>query len=188
LVDLERAKKEIEENLPLLDGILFSGGEPTLQRETLIELASWAKKKGLLVGVETNGTKPEVLRELISKNLIDFIALDIKCELSGERYKEVTGFDEEVVSQVKQSIELIKRSRVEHEFRTTLVPSLVTLKDVKQISLKLRQGKYILQRFRYDRGKLVDQSLVGKDFSKEEIKEIIALAKARVNITARSWR
>lgn len=129
-----------------VDGVVVTGGEPTLQ-EGLFEFLSEIKCMGLGCGIETNGTRPEVLEQLLSKGLLDFVALDLKT--SPRRYAEATGRD--CWPQVATSIEVLRRhrGRVEVEFRTTCVPPLVGEKEVAEIaSLVKGLSRLVLQQFR----------------------------------------
>ncbi len=108
----------LEKRRGLLDGIVFSGGEPTLQKD----LSWWlnrAKRLGFAVKLDTNGSRPDVLEGLIKAGLADYIAMDVKCPLG--MYPSITGA---AATGVKRSIELLTSSGVEHEFRTTVVPQL----------------------------------------------------------------
>ncbi|MDI3546549.1 MAG: pyruvate formate lyase activating enzyme [Halanaerobiales bacterium] len=134
----------------LIDGISITGGEPTLQPD-LIELAREIKAFGLRIKLDTNGTNPAILKRLIVNNLLDYIAMDVKAPLS--KYEVITGRGK-LSDQIKQSIELIKeagtgQAGIEYEFRTTVVPGLHEIDDIKQIGLMIRSGaKYYLQNFR----------------------------------------
>lgn len=131
-----------------LDGLAISGGEPTIHAD-LPEFVGRVKELGFLVLLETNGSNPEMLRELIDRGLVDCIALDIKAPLTWKQYSRAIGKrDEGLFRNVLKSIELLKRGKVDYEFRTTLVPTLLTERDVMTIAEQLRGAKrYILQQF-----------------------------------------
>src|SRR3989344_4435104 len=78
LMSLTDIKKRIEKNLPFIDSVLFTGGEPTLQRQALLSIARFARHQGLQIGIETNGAKPDTIKSLIFEHLLDFVALDMK--------------------------------------------------------------------------------------------------------------
>lgn len=127
-----------------LEGICISGGEPLLQDdlETLLILI---KDRNLLVKIDTNGSFPSRLENLIQKKLVDHIAMDVKAPL--KRYQEVTRAtvnEEDIV----RSVDIIKNSGLGYVFRTTLVPGLVGPEDIKQICQMLNGAKiYQLQQF-----------------------------------------
>lgn len=112
----------------LLDAIVISGGEPTLQTD-LIEFINFIKSQGFLVKLDTNGTNPKILKKLICLQVIDYIAMDIKAPLN--QYSKIPGcegWDQEVI----ESANIIKNSSIPHQFRTTLAPQL-TDNDVSLI-------------------------------------------------------
>ena len=128
---------------------------------------------GFLVKIDTNGYLPEKLKELIDENLIDYIAMDIKAPLIKERYGQATGVDIDL-QRIKTSIELIKNSGLDYEFRTTLVPGIHTPEDVVAIAKAIGPAKrYFLQNFHGEK-ETIDPSLEGKKpLPEEEIKEAI---------------
>jgi len=137
LIDVNKRGAEIDETevfdylvqrKRFLDGVVVTGGEPTLQN-SLEYFLSTVKNMGYLVKLDTNGTKPEVLENLISKRLLDYIAMDVKASIN--KYYEICGEDLDY-SCIKESIAMIKKSSVAHEFRTTLAPNLETI-DIKNI-------------------------------------------------------
>lgn len=109
-----------------LEGVVVSGGEPTLH-EDLPQFLSHLKSLGYKTKLDTNGSRPEVLKNLIDNKLIDFIAMDLKAPL--EKYALITGVDtNEAV--IKQSITLIQNSGLPHEFRTTYDKEVLTDEDI----------------------------------------------------------
>ena len=108
----------LERRKHLLDGVCISGGEPTLQPVAdLVKLLSAIKSLGLQVKLDTNGTKPEVLEQLLERDLIDYVAMDIKAPL--ERYQEVCRVAVDTDA-IKRSVEILRRGLVAYEFRTTV--------------------------------------------------------------------
>jgi pyruvate formate lyase activating enzyme len=81
--DIEEIKEMIATSSPFISGVIFSGGEPTLQKEALTELAGYSKKLGLSVGIQTNGLFPSALEDLIRQNLVDRVAIDYKTRWEG---------------------------------------------------------------------------------------------------------
>lgn len=133
----------LEERRNFLDAVCITGGEPTLQ-PGLEEFIQQIKNKEYLVKLDTNGSNPEKLRKLLKK--IDYVAMDIKGPK--EKYKQVTRSQVEP-DRVKRSVELIKNSDVEYEFRTTIAPGLLNKEDIKKIGKWLKGSeKYYLQQFR----------------------------------------
>lgn len=128
----------------ILDGVCISGGEPTIHL-TLPDFIMDIKSLGYLVKLDTNGTNPAMLRQLIKENRIDYIAMDVKSGISS--YPMCCGCRISMDS-ILQSIALLKEHRIPYEFRTTVVNELHSQKDMIEIG-KMLQGdsKYFLQSF-----------------------------------------
>lgn len=127
-----------------LDAVSITGGEPTLQLD-LIDFIKKIKTMGYLVKIDTNGSHPETLKTLIEDKLIDYVAMDVKAPL--EKYQKIT-MSKTNPDLIKQSIKLIKKSRVPYEFRTTIVKSQLNEKDLLSISELVKNTRlYILQKF-----------------------------------------
>lgn len=167
-IDEKRIDKFLEERKKYLDAILLSGGEPTMQKD-IIDFVKKIKKHSYLVGIETNGSKPEVLKKLLDNRLVDFIAMDIKSDL--ERYDKASGVKVDI-KKIKQTVELIKNSNIDYEFRTTVVPGLFDDEAAVRVGELLKGAKkYVLQQFRNDK-ELVDKRYEGKrPYAKEELNE-----------------
>ena len=127
-----------------LDGVCITGGEPTLHTD-LPEFAEKIKTMGFLVKLDTNGTHPDMLQQLVHKKLVDYIAMDVKAPLPD--YAKIVGYevDAEVL---ERSIELIITSGIHHEFRTTVVKYLTTVDDLKKIAITIKGAeRFYLQKF-----------------------------------------
>ncbi len=118
----------LEKRKGLLDGVCVTGGEPTLQPE-LPKLLGSIKALGYAVKLDTNGARPQVLRELVEKGLVDYVAMDIKN--SREEYLETAGMRESLLPQVEESIRYLLSSKVDYEFRTTVVHQLHSAQSVE---------------------------------------------------------
>lgn len=113
-----------------LEGVVVSGGEPTLHDDLprfLIDI----KSLGYKVKLDTNGSRPEMLQELIEKKLVDYIAMDLKAPL--DKYALITGIDTNSAI-IQQSIDIIRQSGLPHEFRTTYDKEVLTDADITAIS------------------------------------------------------
>ncbi len=158
----EQAEKQVGEFFEFLktrqgklDGICITGGEPTLQPD-LVDFIERIKKLGFAVKLDSNGTRPDVLRELFEKKLVDYVAMDIKA--SPENYQKVCGTKIDL-ERIKLSIDLIKNSGADYEFRTTVVPGLHKEEEFQEVAKWLNGAKrYILQKY-HDYGKILDDSL-----------------------------
>ncbi len=128
----------------LLDGVVITGGEPCLQ-DDLAGFCRQVKEMGLAVKLDTNGSRPGVIEELLAENLVDFIAMDIKAPFS--RLPELTGTDSHE-PQISRSISLIAESGVDHLFRTTDVKPLLSSEDHRGIKELVPPGsRHIVQPF-----------------------------------------
>jgi pyruvate formate lyase activating enzyme len=128
-----------------LEGIVVSGGEPTLQPD-LLPFLTTLREMGFRVKLDTNGSRPDVLLNLLSHHAIDYIAMDVKAPL--DRYPRLAGVpvDGDVI---RESVRLIAESGVDHEFRTTWVESLLRPGDLNSIRQLLPSGSpHKLQPFR----------------------------------------
>jgi pyruvate formate lyase activating enzyme len=121
-----------------IQGVCVSGGEPTLWGEDLASFLEWCKKEGFLVKLDTNGYLPEVLESYIEKNLLDFVAMDIKNVFS--LYSETVGLEEVDLFRIKRSIEVIQKSGIRHQFRSTLVRDLVDPEALKVFNVELGEA------------------------------------------------
>lgn len=133
-----------------LDGLSITGGEAMIHKD-LPSFVSEVKREGFLVEIETNGTNPQMLRDLIADKLIDYVALDIKVPLAWEKYKSAAGInDEDLFKKVKESVEVLLelKSDIDYEFRTTVVPGLIVEEDISAIARQIKGAKrYVLQQF-----------------------------------------
>ena len=138
----------LNEKRNLYQAVMVTGGEPTMQ-SSLPEFFGKVKGLGLLAGLETNGTNPAMLKEIVDKRIVDFIAMDIKAPLVWEKYGRAAGIkDRELLENVKKSVKIIMGSGIDYEFRTTVVPGLHTEKDIADIARQLKGvRKLVLQQF-----------------------------------------
>lgn len=148
-----------------LQGVVITGGEPTLQKD-LIAFLNRIKQMGYLVKLDTNGSNPDVLQQLLDLHFINYVAMDIKS--SFERYERAAGVKVNV-DNIRRSIRILLDSDVQHEFRTTAVKSVCNSDDLTAID-DLIQGAehYRLQRF-VATDKLLDPNILSQDdFNDEE--------------------
>jgi pyruvate formate lyase activating enzyme len=137
----------LKERKKFLEGVVICGGEPTIHKK-LPNFIKKIKKIGYFVKLDTNGTNPEMLKDLINKKLIDYVAMDIKAPLENQKYERATGVKTNL-KKIKKSIEIIKNSEIEYEFRTTVVPTIHTKAEIIQMARDISSAKkYFLQNFR----------------------------------------
>jgi len=152
----------------LLDGIAITGGEPTVHKD-LPEFIKKVKDMGFLVMLETNGSNPVILKELIDKKLVDYIAMDIKAPL--EKYDDITGVKVNKKS-IQESIDIIRNSGLDYEFRTTVIPKHFKEEDALVIGKWLKGSKkYFLQQFRPEKT-LNEEYRKMESYPAEKLKEL----------------
>lgn len=151
-----------------LDAVTLSGGEPTLQPD-LLSFAGQIRERGYLLKLDTNGSRPDVLRRLIDAGLVDYFAMDIKGPL--DKYRCITKSDIQDET-IKQSIELIITSGIQYEFRTTVVKSLLQEGDLAGIVSLIKASRiFVLQTFVPSKA-LDGRFLEETSFSREELDEL----------------
>jgi len=173
--------KKINERKDFIEGVVFTGGEPTLNPD-IKEAIQKIKDIGLKTALETNGSNPKTLDELIEQNLLDGIFMDIKGPIN--KYNELTGVAVNV-GKIKKSAEIIKNNypKIEAEFRTTIVPALITQKSIEEIGKWLGPSckvPYFLQQFRQEKTlnpKLQQQ----KPYNKKTLEEMLKIAQKYFN-------
>ncbi len=143
-IDEEEIFEFLEERKGKLDAVCISGGEPCLQKD-LVSFCQKIKSLGFLIKLDTNGSFPNVIKNLVSQNLIDYVAMDVKN--SPEKYALTAGIKVELEN-IKESIDFLKNSSISHEFRTTVVKELHNLFDLKAISKWVSPSKLYFQQFR----------------------------------------
>ena len=138
----------LENRKEFLDGVAITGGEPTLQ-DDLIEFIEEIKNRDFKIKLDTNGSRPKIIKNLIDNELVDYIAMDIKSSI--EKYSNYSD-DSSIGEKIMESVNLIKESEIDYEFRTTVVPGLHDENEVKEIA-KIGAGSrnFTLQNFRRER-------------------------------------
>ena len=153
VLDPSKAKKipwaEIKEYLKkrqgILDAVCVSGGEPTLMPDLADKLQE-IKNLGYLVKLDTNGSRPDVLKELVSLDLLDYVAMDIKNSMP--KYAMTMGTNTISLDAITESIRFLNSSAIDHEFRTTAINEYHSLKDFEDIGVMIKGAKrYFIQRY-----------------------------------------
>lgn len=135
----------LKSRVGLIDAVVVSGGEPTLMND-LEEKIEKIKELGFKIKLDTNGTNPDVLNKLLRKNLINYIAMDIKN--SEDKYAETVGVTNPLMDKIKQSISIIMNSGIDYEFRTTLVAEYHTKESIEEMGQLIKGAKKLfLQKF-----------------------------------------
>lgn len=156
----------LEKRKGVLDGVCITGGEPLLQTD-LEQFIKTIKEKGYLVKLDTNGSLAASLKNLVSKGLVDYVAMDIKN--SPERYAETVGMDICPMKDIEESVEFLLGGYIPYEFRTTVVQEFHEKDDFIKIAKWIKNPeRYFLQGF-VDSGDVLREGLRG--YSAEEMEE-----------------
>jgi pyruvate formate lyase activating enzyme len=154
-IPVEEVFARLSERRTFLDGIVLSGGEPTMQSELPGFLRELRIATGLPVRLDTNGSTPEILEELLAEELLAGVAMDVKAPW--EKYSRVCGVSVDVAAVIR-SWKLLRRSALDVVFRTTFVPALLSLEDLVEVRNQLKDDpRWIVQRFR--RREILDANL-----------------------------
>ncbi len=175
----------LEENRDFIDGVVITGGEPTLQ-DDLAVFCRRIKALGISIKLDTNGTQPERVEQLLKEKLVNYIAMDVKAPLNEIGYTAVAGVNMNgSLVDVKEAVKLIIQSGVDHEFRTTIVPGFHSKKDVENISKSLKGARrYFLQKFKpHTRFEELNKHPLQSDEEMEELARI-----ARRHVKNAKWR
>ncbi|MCK4241275.1 MAG: anaerobic ribonucleoside-triphosphate reductase activating protein [Candidatus Atribacteria bacterium] len=180
-IPFEDINNYLLERKDFIDGICMSGGEPTLYPD----LPSYFKKikdKGFLIKLDTNGANPKLLEDLLGLGLVDYIAMDIKSSLDFDKYSKAAGIKDKILlERVKDSIKLVMNSKIDYEFRTTIVPLLHTEETIMEIAKHISGAKkYVLQNFSPLEKTLEPSFQKIIPYSAEKIKEFSEKAKKYV--------
>lgn len=162
LINNEEILSYLKKRKNILDGIVISGGEPTIQKD-LISFIKEIKSIGLKVKLDTNGYMPDVLKTLLDNNLIDYVAMDIKN--SFDKYNQIIKKKIDI-ERIIESIKILKQSNIEYEFRTTIVKEFHTLEDLINIISYIGISNYYIQNF-VDSDNVNDSNLHG--FTNKEL-------------------
>jgi len=150
-ISLDEVKTYLIDKKNWIEGLVVTGGEPTVYHR-LPEFISEFKKIGMPIKLDTNGSNPERLKELLDKKLLDYVAMDIKASLEqtdnkNAAYQTIAGVNIDI-DKITESIELIKSSNVDYEFRTTVAPGQLQTEDIASIACFISGARrYILQQF-----------------------------------------
>jgi len=169
----------LEKRKKVLEGVVVSGGEPTLQKD-LPQFLEKVRAMGYKTKLDTNGTNPVMLKELIDKKLVDYVAMDIKGPL--EDYEKICGVKVDT-EKVKMSIEILKTFAKDFEFRTTVLPKFHSRESFEKIAALVNGApRFFIQQF-VPVDSLIDKSL--KNEAKFSAKDFEEFRKMFENSTTR---
>ena len=168
-INEEEVLKFLKKRQGLLDGVCITGGEPLLQGRELIPFIRKIRELGYCVKLDTNGTFPELLKELCEEGLVDYVAMDIKNSKSG--YERAAGKSMSCVfAHVEESADYLMKGKVDYEFRTTLVKGIHEPQDILDIVDWIGGAKiWYLQNFKDSGTILSPNSIKMEPFSENEL-------------------
>ena len=162
----------------LLDAVVITGGEPTLMRDLKSKIIA-IRELGYKIKLDSNGSHPEVIKDLVSEGLLDYIAMDVKA--SFETYPLITN-SKVNVDKIKESIEYIKSCGVDYEFRTTLVREYHDVEDIKMMSEDIGPAKRMRLQLFVDNDNCIKTGL--HEVPLEEAEEYIKILKSHIDDVA----
>lgn len=181
-IPFETVLNFLESRIGMLDGVVICGGEPTVQYD-LPDRIDEIKALGFKVKLDTNGTNPRMLAKLLGKNCLDYVAMDLKDSFPYRKQLVGVNINQE---QLKESIDLIKNSGIDYEFRSTILPSFHSLDILKKMGESIKGAKkWSLQRFRNK--KTLDENFGGQgefkgsemDFLRSHLEEYAEVIEVR---------
>ena len=174
----EEVLSYLEKRKGLLSAVVVSGGEPTIW-DDLIPFIKKVKEFKLDIKLDTNGYNPAMLKEIIDNNLVDYIAMDIKA--IPDKYMKVINKKIDF-NKILESIDLIKKSNIKYEFRTTIMKDVHDKKDIIKILKLIGDSKLYLQNFQYT-DVVKDKNI--KSFSRDELLKLKEELKEYPNVIVR---
>ncbi|MFH1613019.1 MAG: anaerobic ribonucleoside-triphosphate reductase activating protein [bacterium] len=174
LVPLEIVKKSFQKHLNWIDGLVISGGEPTIYSE-LPQFIEDIKKNisKIKIKLDTNGSNPEMIKFLIKNKLVDYIAMDIKTLFKEENYKKIIGGVDFSLDKIMESVKILLQNKIDYEFRITVIPFFHSFDDIKEIS-KMAPKKFVLQQFN-PLNAMGSEIRKIKPYSKEEMEALLKM-------------
>ena len=172
----------LEQRQGMLEGVVLCGGEPTIHKD-IIDFARKIKQLKFAIKLDTNGSNPKVLENLIKEKLIDYVAMDIKSPK--EKYEFFSGA--KLLKNIEQSIKILKQNKVEYEFRTTATPGLGK-QDLLEIGNWIggKKVNYFIQEFNSQKPILNPEILKLPCLKEQELQQIAEILKPKFkNVSVR---
>lgn len=166
-----------------LNGVVITGGEPTLHKD-LPSFIAKIKELDYDIKLDTNGTNPRLLKQLIRDKLLNYIAMDFKAPLSS--YQEVVNVKLNFLN-IEKSAKMIRESGLDYEFRTTVAPQLINKAKIEEMAKFLQKtDKWFLQKFKSETDLVNDKYRNLRTYSDKEMDELVKVAKKYLNLV--KWR
>jgi pyruvate formate lyase activating enzyme len=166
-----------------LNGVVITGGEPTLHKD-LPSFIAKIKELDYDIKLDTNGTNPKLLKQLIRDKLLNYIAMDFKAPISS--YQEVVNVKLNFLN-IEKSAKMIRESGLDYEFRTTVAPQLINKAKIEEMAKFLQKtDKWFLQKFKSETDLVNDKYRNLRTYSDKEMDELVKVAKKYLNLV--KWR
>lgn len=177
IVSEEEVFSHLKKRKGMLQGVCITGGEPTLQAD-LADFVCKVKDLGYLVKLDTNGFRPDVVESLIEKNLLDYLAMDIKA--APENYALATGVPGIDIVPICRTVEILKQGNIPYEFRTTVVKGIHTTEEFETIGKWLEgSDAYYIQSYKHSENVLTPQ--VCGEYTRGELEQMASIMRKYVN-------
>jgi pyruvate formate lyase activating enzyme len=179
VISIESVFKHLEQRKDFIDGVVITGGEPLLNRKGLTTFLGKLQEMKLAIKIDTNGYNTSLLRELLMLRMVDYVAMDIKTSI--DKYHIAAGMNIDT-ARILASIETIRKSSIEYEFRTTCVPGLVDSREIESIA-QLIEGAahYYLQQYRVEEPMLDPSYIKLSPYSSVKLESFRAIARKFVS-------
>jgi len=174
LVPEEEIFDYLKKRKEMIEALVITGGEPLMHKD-ITDFCKKVKQLGYLIKIDTNGTFPDRLKQLIDEKLVDYIAMDVKAPQA--KYDTLTGV-KTPIKKIKRSINIIKKSNVDYEFRTTFISKYLNEKDIIEVAKWLEgANSYFIQQFKNNVPMISKELEFVKPYNKEEIINLIGKIK-----------
>lgn len=149
-IDIQGVFDYLKKRKGLVDAVCVTGGEPTMHKD-LPDFLREVRALGYATKLDTNGTNPQMLDYVIAKGLVDYVAMDIKNSVS--KYPQTIGTDGVNIADILKSVEILKTSGIDYEFRTTIIDEFHTADDMREIAEWISGAKrYYMQKYKDNEG------------------------------------
>ena len=179
VIPFEDILEYLESRKGLIDAVVVSGGEPTLMPD-LKEKITKLKELGFLIKLDTNGTNPEVVKDLYENHLIDYVAMDIKN--SFVKYAMTVGVKNAFLDKISQTIKFLMTSGIDYEFRTTLIDEFHNEQDMRDIAETIKGAKRLYLQKYVDRESCIAHGF--HEVSKEKAERFVDILKGNIEQVA----
>lgn len=147
-IPLDEILDYVKEHNDFIDGVVITGGEPCIHKN-IGGFIKQLREVGVGVKLDTNGSFPDLLESLIDRELLDYVAMDVKAPLDFDSYSKSAGItDRRTFEKVRDSIDLLMEGRVDYEFRMTVVPALHRASDLQRVAEQIKGARrFVLQNY-----------------------------------------